>query len=167
MWCRTGISFISASTFEKSISERSVPLCFIARVLTCKSTLRRGLRLMPRIHLSCKCIPLVLPGHGPQCGLTGSMKEDKPGSVIRLAGSVPDSGDEASKRILGGGRINPNRSLDTPSPFLIGKTRLSGRLPASVRILFLHKRAISPMSNDRFGIKRGLAGRGPQRNRRQ
>ena len=117
MWCRTGISFISASTFEKSISERSVPLCFIARVLTCKSTLRRGLRLMPRIHLSCKCIPLVLPGHGPQRGLTGSMKEDKPGPVIRLAGSVPDSGDEASKRILGGGRINPNRSLDTPGRF--------------------------------------------------
>ena len=27
--------------------------------------------------------------------------------------------------------LNPNRSLDTPSPFLIGKTRLSGRLPAS------------------------------------
>ena len=33
--------------------------------------------------------------------------------------------------------LNPNRSLDTPSPFLIGKTRLSGILPASVRILFL------------------------------
>ena len=47
--------------------------------------------------------------------------------------------------------INPNRSLDTPSPFLIGKTRLSGILPASVRILFL-ERAISPKSNDRFGI---------------
>ena len=34
-------------------------------------------------------------------------------------------------------RLNPNRSLDTPCPFLIGKMRLSGILPASVRILFL------------------------------
>ena len=33
--------------------------------------------------------------------------------------------------------FNPNRSLDTPSPFLIGKVRLSGILPASVRILIL------------------------------
>ena len=33
--------------------------------------------------------------------------------------------------------MNPNRSLDTPSPFLIGKVRLSGILPASVRILIL------------------------------
>ena len=30
----------------------------------------------------------------------------------------------------------PNRSLDTPSPFLIRKMRHSGILPASVRILF-------------------------------
>ena len=28
--------------------------------------------------------------------------------------------------------LNPNRSLDSPSPFLIGKVRLSGILPASV-----------------------------------
>ena len=45
----------------------------------------------------------------------------------------------------------PNRSLDTPSPFLIGKMRLSGILPASVRILFLAT-AISPKPNDRFGF---------------
>ena len=62
--------------------------------------------------------------------------------------------------------INPNRSLDTPSPFLIGNMRLSGILPSSVRILFpatpsadgkhaaWHKRAISPKPDDRFGIKR-------------
>ena len=50
--------------------------------------------------------------------------------------------------------MDPNRSLDTPCPFLIGEMRLSGILPASVRILFLarHKQAISPKSNDRFGI---------------
>ena len=35
------------------------------------------------------------------------------------------------------GHIIPNRSLDTPCPFLIGEMRLSGILPASVRILFL------------------------------
>ena len=34
------------------------------------------------------------------------------------------------------GSFNPNRSLDTPCPFLIGKIRLSGILPASGRILF-------------------------------
>ena len=50
--------------------------------------------------------------------------------------------------------MNPNRSLDTPSPFLIGKVRLSGILPASVRILILA--AISPKSNDRFGMKGSL-----------
>ena len=67
--------------------------------------------------------------------------------------------------------LNPNRSLDTPSPFLIGKMRLPGILPASARIQFLatprrsplrlrldekhaawHKRAISPKSDDRFGL---------------
>ena len=41
--------------------------------------------------------------------------------------------------------LNPNRSLDTPSPFLIGKTRLSGILPASVRILFLATPRRSPL----------------------
>ena len=68
--------------------------------------------------------------------------------------------------------FNPNRSLDTPCPFLIGKMRLPGILPASARILFpatprrsplrlrlggkhaaWHKRAISPKSDDRFGLK--------------
>ena len=44
---------------------------------------------------------------------------------------------EETKRI----EFNPNRSLDTPSPFLIGKVRLSGILPASVRILILEKHA--------------------------
>ena len=41
--------------------------------------------------------------------------------------------------------INPNRSLDTPSPFLIGKVRLSGILPASVRILILATPRRSPL----------------------
>ena len=31
--------------------------------------------------------------------------------------------------------LNPNRSSDTPCPFLIGKMRLPGILPAFVRIL--------------------------------
>ena len=43
------------------------------------------------------------------------------------------------------GQINPNRSLDTPSPFLIGKVRLSGILPASVRILILATPRRSPL----------------------
>ena len=34
-------------------------------------------------------------------------------------------------------RFNPNRSLDTPGLFSVRKMRLSGILPASVRILFL------------------------------
>ena len=33
--------------------------------------------------------------------------------------------------------LNPNRSLDTPGLFSVRKMRLSGILPASVRILFL------------------------------
>ena len=41
--------------------------------------------------------------------------------------------------------LNPNRSLDTPSPFLIGKMRHSGILPASVRILFLATPRRSPL----------------------
>ena len=41
--------------------------------------------------------------------------------------------------------LNPNRSLDTPSPFLIGEMRLSGILPASVRILFLATPRRSPL----------------------
>ena len=41
--------------------------------------------------------------------------------------------------------MNPNRSLDTPSPFLIGKVRLSGILPASVRILILATPRRSPL----------------------
>ena len=32
--------------------------------------------------------------------------------------------------------MDPNRSLGTPCPFLIGEMRLPGILPASVRILF-------------------------------
>ncbi len=43
------------------------------------------------------------------------------------------------------GAINPNRSLDAPSPFLIGKTRLSGILPASVRIMLLATPRRSPL----------------------
>ena len=39
--------------------------------------------------------------------------------------------------VVGGGHINPNRSLDTPGLFSVRKMRLSGILPASVRILFL------------------------------
>ena len=39
--------------------------------------------------------------------------------------------------------INPNRSLDTPGLFSVRKMRLSGILPASVRILF---RGQSPQS---------------------
>ena len=56
--------------------------------------------------------------------------------------------------------FNPNRSLDTPCLFLIGKMRLSGILPASVRILFLAtprrsplRLRLGPKSNDRFGFK--------------
>ena len=41
--------------------------------------------------------------------------------------------------------FNPNRSLDTPSPFLIRKMRHSGILPASVRILFLATPRRSPL----------------------
>ena len=41
--------------------------------------------------------------------------------------------------------LNPNRSLDTPCLFLIGKMRLSGILPASVRILFLATPRRSPL----------------------
>ena len=41
--------------------------------------------------------------------------------------------------------MNPNRSLDTPSPFLIGTVRLSGILPASVRILILATPRRSPL----------------------
>ena len=41
--------------------------------------------------------------------------------------------------------LNPNRSLDTPGLFLIGKMRLSGILPASVRILFLATPRRSPL----------------------
>ena len=41
--------------------------------------------------------------------------------------------------------FNPNRSLDAPSPFLIGKTRLSGILPASVRIMLLATPRRSPL----------------------
>ena len=37
------------------------------------------------------------------------------------------------------------RSLDTPCPFLIGEMRLSGILPASVRILFLATPRGSPL----------------------
>ena len=53
----------------------------------------------------------------------------EPKSVIRHAVSVSDWGNEAFGHL--------NRSLDTPCPFLIGEMRLSGILPASVRILFL------------------------------
>ena len=42
-------------------------------------------------------------------------------------------------------RFIPNRSLDTPSPFLIRKMRHSGILPASVRILFLATPRRSPL----------------------
>ena len=44
--------------------------------------------------------------------------------------------------------FNPNRSLDeldTPCPFLIGEMRLSGILPASVRILLLATPRRSPL----------------------
>ena len=70
--------------------------------------------------------------------------------------------------------LNPNRSLGTPDPFPMGRMRHSGILPASVRILFpamprgsplrlrsgqkhaaWHKRAISPKSSDRLGLKAG------------
>ena len=41
--------------------------------------------------------------------------------------------------------INPNRSLDTPGLFSVRKMRLSGILPASVRILFLATPRRSPL----------------------
>ena len=46
--------------------------------------------------------------------------------------------------------MDPNRSLDTPCPFLIGEMRLSGILPASVRILFLAM-SVSDWGNEAFG----------------
>ena len=68
--------------------------------------------------------------------------------------------------------IKPKSVIRHACPFLIGKMRLLGILPASVRILFpatprrsplrlrlgrkhaaWHKRAISPKSDDRFGLK--------------
>ena len=42
-------------------------------------------------------------------------------------------------------RFNPNRSLDTPGLFSVRKMRLSGILPASVRILFLATPRRSPL----------------------
>ena len=94
------------------------------------------------------------------------------------ASALPRAGRQISgiapwKSIFSGwqGILNPNRSLDTPCPFLIGEMRLSGILPASVRILLpatprrsplrlrlgekhaaWHKRAIFPKSDDRFGF---------------
>ena len=41
--------------------------------------------------------------------------------------------------------LNPNRSLDTPGLFSVRKMRLSGILPASVRILFLATPRRSPL----------------------
>ena len=41
--------------------------------------------------------------------------------------------------------FNPNRSLDTPGLFSVRKMRLSGILPASVRILFLATPRRSPL----------------------
>ena len=57
----------------------------------------------------------------------------------------------------------PNRSLDTPSPFLIGEMRLSGILPASVRILFLATPRRSPLRL-RLGEKHAAdtSGQSPQ-----
>ena len=59
--------------------------------------------------------------------------------------------------------FNPNRSLDTPCPFLIGEMRLSGILPASVRILFLATPRRSPLRL-RLGEKHAAdtSGQSPQ-----
>ena len=65
--------------------------------------------------------------------------------VVRNGSTVVAESEEAILGPLESHTFNPNRSLDAPSPFLIGKVRLSGILPASVRILFLATPRRSPL----------------------